>query len=170
MPRSHVLLRRLSVFAGGWALDAAEAVCAGEELGAGLVLDALGQLVGKSLVVAEPGDMGVRYRMLETIREFARSKLIESGEADELRRRHLDWFLGMAERTEEDLLRGNQVSWHQLEDDHDNLRAALEWSIDAREVGASSPPLRLAGALAEFWDMRCFLAEGAQVARARSRA
>jgi len=152
------LLRRLSVFAGGWSLDAAEAVCEGEPIEAVRVLDVIEQLVAKSLVVADTGRGPVRYHMLETIREFARQKLIESGEADGLRGRHLDWFLAMAERTEQDLLHGSQVSWPELDADHDNLRAALEWSLVASE--GKQPALRLAGALTEFWDLRCFLAEG----------
>jgi len=97
----RVLLRRLSVFAGGWTLEAAEAICGGEGIEAHDVLDLLTHLVDKSLVVMEGDGGGGRYRLLETIRQYARDRLLESGEeAVVLRESHLEWFLGLAEQGE----------------------------------------------------------------------
>ena len=106
MDWSHALLseeeriafRRLSVFAGGWTLEAAETVCAGEGIEEGEVMDLLASLVDKSLVlVTEQRDGEARYRLLETVRQYAREKLEGSGEAGEVRRRHAAWFLALAE-------------------------------------------------------------------------
>ena len=123
------LFARLSVFAGGWTLEAAEAVCSGEGVDRDEVLDLLGALVGKSLVVARTSaDGAMRYRMLEIIRQYAREKLEESGEADEVRGRHAAFFLALAEEAEPELEGPQQGLWvEQLEGEHDNLRAALSW-------------------------------------------
>jgi len=154
----RALLRRLAVFAGGWALPAAEAVCAGGEVEPHAVLDLLTELVGKSLVLAERQDGSTRYQMLETIRQYARNRLQAAGEEGELRSRHRDWSLALAEEAEQELLRGRQVSWERLESEHDNMRAALEWSLEDR--AGLEAALRLAGALGEFWDLRCYFEEG----------
>ncbi len=162
----RTLFRRLSVFVGGWTLKAAEAVCAedeDEQPGAGLqptaVLDVLMQLVDKSLVLKSDIDGIVRYHGLETVRQYALEKIMESAEADGLHRRHLIWFLRLAEEAEARLDGPEQLEWlGQLETEHDNLRAALEWSQRAAtrtEIG-----LRLAGALAAFWRTRGYLSEG----------
>ena len=149
----------LSVFAGGWTLEAAEAVGAEDNTEQGDVLDLLSRLVEKSLVVAEAmGGGGVHYRMLEPIRQYAREKLQLGGEAEEMRRRHADFFLALAEDAEP-LLRGpDDVEWlEHLEAAHDNLRAALSWTF---ERGEAELGLRLAGALEWFWEAHGHYSEG----------
>ena len=132
----RVLLNRLSVFMGGWTLPAAEAICADEGMEEYEILDTLTQLVEKSLVVAEGASSGKevggkkRYSLLETVRQYGRDKLLESGEGEGLRGRHLDWFLELAEQAEPELLGPDQMEWtDRLEVEHDNLRAALEWAL-----------------------------------------
>jgi non-specific serine/threonine protein kinase len=153
----QTLLRRLSVFAGGWTLGAAEAVCMGENVEAWEVLDLLTSLVDKSLVpYDEQGGEG-RYRLLETVRQYARDRLLDSGEAAAVWARHCDWCLTLAEQAEEGLHTTSQKAWlDRLEREHDNLRAALGWcSSDGPEAG-----LRLGGALREFWWVRGYHMEG----------
>ncbi len=156
------LLRRLPVFAGGWTLAAAEAVCADPTaeapltetgLPAGAVLDALSRLAAKSLVISEPTEgVEARFHMLETIREYAHGKLEESGEAAAVCQRHLEFFLDLAERAEPETRGRDQVAWYdRVEADHDNLRRALEWAVHRRETAGG---LRLASALHHFWDVR----------------
>jgi predicted ATPase/DNA-binding SARP family transcriptional activator/DNA-binding CsgD family transcriptional regulator len=150
---------RLSVFAGGWTLQAAEAVGAGgTELGD--VLDLLSSLVDKSLVVAEAtGGGGVRYRMLEPIRQYAREKLEEGGDAEEVRRQHASFFLVLAEEAEPRLRGPEDMEWlERLENEHDNMRAALSWALEQEE--ANELGLRLAGALWLFWKEHGHYGEG----------
>jgi predicted ATPase len=155
----RVLLRRLSVFAGGWTLEAAEAVCGGGSVEADQVLDLLTSLVDKSLVLAEMHHGEARYRLLETVRQYGRDRLVESNEAAPVRTRHRDWYLALAERAEPELRRASQDGWlHRLETEHDNLRAALEWS--RIEEGGAEAGLRLAGTLHVFWHMRGYWGEG----------
>src|SRR6202035_1116239 len=104
----RLLLRRLSVFAGGWTLEAAEAVCAEEGIERWEVLDLLTALVDKSLVVEEPG-AETRYRLLETIRQYSRERLLEAGESAAVQRQHRDWCLALAERAE--LFGAEQAEW-----------------------------------------------------------
>src|SRR5262249_8538660 len=99
-PPEKALLRRLSVFAGGWTLEAAEAVCVGAEVEEWEVLDLLTSLVEKSLVLYEERESEGRYRLLETVRQYARDRLLITGEADGVRERHRDWFLALAEERE----------------------------------------------------------------------
>ncbi|HET9001167.1 MAG TPA: LuxR C-terminal-related transcriptional regulator, partial [bacterium] len=159
--RERLLLRRLSVFAGGWTLEAAETICAGGGIESPDVLDLLTKLVDKSLVVVQPPRGEARYRLLETVRQYARDWLVESEETAEVRGRHRDWFLALVERTHE---AGYEPVWHppgvleRLDRDHENLRAALGWS--ATEKAGAEPGLRLAGALAPFWHNRGYYAEG----------
>jgi len=116
----RMVLRRLSVFAGGWTLEAAEAICVGEGIEWHEVLDPLMQLVDKSLVMMEEQGGTVRYRLLETVRQYGRDKLPASGEADVVRGRHRDWYLALAERAEPELLGSNQAVWlERLETEHD---------------------------------------------------
>jgi predicted ATPase/class 3 adenylate cyclase len=155
----QALFRRLCVFAGGFSLDAAEAVCAGDEVAADGVLDLLVRLVEKSLINAEMQAGGTRYRMLETMRQYARDRLLESGEGAAVRARHLQWYLDLAERARPELERPDQVAWlDRLEREHDNMRAALEWGL---ETGPAEAALRLASALQPFWFVRGYLTEGA---------
>ncbi len=148
------LFRRLAVFAGGFSLAAVEAVAGGD------VLDPLTRLVETSLVVAESRDDGsVRYRTFETVREYAAERLREAGEESDVRRRHRDWFLQLAEDAEPKLTGPDQVAWiARLEDEHDNLAAALRWSVD--HAGDWESGLRLCYALGRFWSVRAHLSEG----------
>ena len=133
------LFRRLSVFAGGLTLEAAEAVGAGDGIGQHDVLDLLSKLVDKSLVVAEasPGEEGaLRYRMLEPLRQYGQERLEESGQAQRVRRRHAEYYLALAEGAdaqgaERELNAARPVAWlKRMESEHANLRAALNWSLD----------------------------------------
>jgi predicted ATPase/class 3 adenylate cyclase len=155
----RALLRRLSVFAGGWSLEAAEAVCGGDGVEEGDVLDLLAGLVDKSLVVYEEREAKARYRLPETIRQYAVERLVESGETVRLRQRHLGFYLPLAEEVARHLYRAGQAIYQkQLERDHENLRAALEWSLTGD--GGVEAALRLAGALGEFWTIGSHLREG----------
>jgi non-specific serine/threonine protein kinase len=153
----RTLLRRLSVFAGGWTFDAAEAVIAGDGIQTYAVLDLLAQLVGKSLVLAEEQRGAVRYRLLETIRQYAADKLQEAGEMERTRERHLRYFLGLAEEGERMMRGREQAAWlDRLEAEHDNTRAALEWAL----AGSGEEALRVSGALTWFWWLRGHQDEG----------
>ncbi len=152
---------RLSVFAGGWTLEAAEAVCSLGGIEKDDVLNLLGGLVDKSLVVAGSGtDGAVRYGMLEPIRQYAKEKLGHSGEVREVRGRHAVFFLALAEEAEPELLWGGeeqQRAWLELlEADHDNIRIALTWMIEREDADLG---LRFAGALYWFWHVRAYFDE-----------
>jgi predicted ATPase/class 3 adenylate cyclase len=149
------LFARLAVFSAGFTLDSAEAVCAPDlELA---VMEGIEALIDHSLLRHEARDGRVRYRMLETIREFGVERLQASGEEDEVRRRHARRMVQMAEAAEPELLRKDRTMLDRLEEDHDDIRAALRWSIEGGDVEAG---LRLAGALWRFWQLRSHLAEG----------
>jgi predicted ATPase/class 3 adenylate cyclase/Tfp pilus assembly protein PilF len=158
----RALMRRLSAFAAGWTLEAAEAVCVGEGVEEWEVLDLLTSLVEKSLVLYEEREGEGRYRLLETVRQYARDRLLEAGEAAGVRGRHRDWCLELAERAEPHLCAGaEQAAWlNRLEREHDNLRASLAWCQEVEESAEAG--LRLAGALNRFWYKRGRLAEGMQ--------
>jgi predicted ATPase/DNA-binding SARP family transcriptional activator/DNA-binding CsgD family transcriptional regulator len=153
------LFCRLSVFAGGWTLEAAETVGAEGDTEQADILDLLSRLVEKSLVVAEATGGGrVRYRMLEPIRQYAREKLEESGEDEEVQRRHTGFFLALAEEAEPRLRGPEDVAWlERLEAEHDNMRAALSWVAKGEDVELG---LRLAGALMLFWEAHGHYSEG----------
>lgn len=151
------LFRRLSVFAGGFTLEAAEAVGAGG-IEQGEVLDPLSRLVDKSIVAVEAtGEDGLRYGMLEPARQYGRERLAESGEADAVRRRHASWCFRLAQKIEPWLREGWQETWLvRLERECGNLRAALDWAL---ENGETHLVLWFGGALAEFWYMSGDLSE-----------
>ncbi len=157
-PAEQALFRRLAVFAGGFTLEAAEAVCRAAEPALD-ILEGVAGLIDKSLVrpaetdVAEP-----RFRMLETVREYGLEALTESGEAEETRRAHAAFFLTLAERSDAELLGPEEAAWlARLEAEHDNLRAGLRWALDQAE---SETALRLSTALYLFWTLRGYLHEG----------
>ncbi len=156
----RIVFRRLAVFGGGCSLDAAEAVCAGPGVDDIAILDLLTHLVDKSLLVAETAGSEARYRQLETVRQYARDRLLESGEAHDVLRRHRDWFLAMVARGEPELFQGAEsADWlRRLDQEHDNLRAALQWSLD--EPGEEREGLRMAAGLWRFWELHGHLAEG----------
>jgi len=150
-PPERALFARLAAFAGGWALEAAEAVGAGADLPRAEVLDALCRLVDQSLVAAEDsGDGAVRYRLPETIREYARERLEASGEA--VRGRHAAYYADLAETATAQVTRPQPGEWlDRLEAEHDNLRAALAYLVERGEV---EPALRLGASLFAFWYAR----------------
>ena len=160
------LFGRFSVFAGGWTLEAAGAVGKDEDIHGDSILDLLSTLVGKSLVVAEAGPEGAqRYRMLEPVRQYAQERLVESGEVRQTRKRHAEYYLALAERARPELRGPRQVAWLELlETEHDNLRAALSWSLGrgAAQPGgrAPHPGVRLAAALWRFWEAHGHMGEG----------
>jgi predicted ATPase/class 3 adenylate cyclase len=155
----RALFRRLSVFAGGWTLRTAQAVAIPEAEPEQDLLAVLASLVDKSLVTRMPvGADAVRFGMLETIREFGREQLDAADETESTRDRHAAHFLQVAEAAEPRLRGIDQKYWlDELEVEHDNLRAALRWAIDA---GRGEIGLRLAGAVWRFWHLRGHLAEG----------
>ncbi|MGE5603924.1 MAG: helix-turn-helix domain-containing protein [Nitrososphaerales archaeon] len=153
----RVLLRRQAVFSGGWDPEAAEAVCAGDDL-QGQVLELTSRLVDKSLVVLGWRGQAGRYGTLEAMHEYALERLAESGEESRLRRAHAEYFLALAERAEPLLFTPQQNTWlDRLEDEHANLRKAY---ATLREEGEAVAALRLAGALGRFWEVRGDFAEG----------
>jgi predicted ATPase/DNA-binding CsgD family transcriptional regulator len=148
----RVVFRRLGVLKGGFTLDAARAVCADGQHGTVAesdVLTALGSLVDKSLVVVDERDGEARYRLLETIRQYAVDKLVAAGERDAASERHLDHFLALAEATAPELEGPDQdASLDRLETEHDNLRAALDWGLALPDPDRGR---RLAGSLVWLW-------------------
>ncbi|WP_406266778.1 AAA family ATPase [Actinacidiphila glaucinigra] len=179
----RTVLRRASVFAGGWTLPAAEAICAGpvdgpaggESIDAEDMLDLLASLADKSLLVVDRPDGdgdgdgdgggagGVRYRLLQTIRAYAAERLAETGESEALREAHAAYFLDLALTADPWLRRAEQLQWlRRLTADHDNLHAALRGSVAA---GDTALALRLLAALCTYWMLRGIRYEGAQPAR-----
>ncbi len=155
----QALLGRLSVFANGWTLDAAERICAHDCVPAADVLDLLTSLADKSLVLVEERTGPTRYAMLETVRQYALDRLDERGDADRLRGKHLAHFLELAEEAESHSTSADQQAWlDRLETEHGNLRVALSWS--SRAPAGASVGLRLAGALWWFWQVRGYSGEG----------
>ena len=152
-----MLFAWLAVFRGGCSLEAIEALC-GEALPSDL-LDVLASLVDKSLVQQKETEGGEpRFVMLETIHEYARERLEDSGESETTRRRHADYFVELAERAEPELRQAQQQRWFQLfETEWDNLRAVLEWSLGSGDVTLG---VRLAGALFLFWYAYGYHVEG----------
>jgi tetratricopeptide (TPR) repeat protein len=151
------LFGRLSVFSGGRTLEAIEEICDPQgELDA---LEGVESLLEKSLLRREEGVGGEsRFVMLETIHEYAREKLQESSEAEEIKRVHAQYFLTLAEEAYPESKGANQLQWlERLEAEHDNMRAALSWALERKEVEVA---LRLGGALWWFWSMRGYYSEG----------
>lgn len=157
-PAERILLQRMSVFAGGWTLEAAEAVGAGEGIDAGAVLGLLAQLVHKSLVIVqrEPGPEP-RYSLLETIREYALARLIELGGVTAVRQRHANYFLALVEAAQSSSSGPEGRIWlERLSQENGNLLSAFEWSLEhAPETG-----LRLVTSVWLFWRYISDLREG----------
>ncbi len=156
--QEQTLLRRVSVFVGGFTLEAAEQVCSGRGLEEHTILDRLTHLLEKSLVVFEEDEGKARYKLLETVRQYGYEKLVEGGEKAKAQERHRDYYLQIAERAELELGGPNQeVRFRQLETEHGNLRASLQWSL---EYGKTDKALRMAGALGQFWNIHDHFTEG----------
>jgi predicted ATPase/class 3 adenylate cyclase len=152
------LFRRLSVFAGGCTFDAIESVCSQLD-----VLDLLTQLVNKSLVAVEEDAGESRYRLLETVRQYARDKLVELGEAEEARGAHFDFFLKLIQTAGPKLETSEALRWvDRLEAEHDNIRAALEWGMENNLEGV----LQAIPSLVPFWNRRGHEEEGRNLIRA----
>jgi len=148
----RTLLRRLAVFSGGFSLESAERVCQLDE-----VVEHLGSLIDKSLVLADGG----RYRMLQTVRQYAVEKLVDAGDHDRMRERHLEWCVALAEQAEADFRGARQaVRLDELDIELDNLRAALGWA--AVRPGGAHAMLRIGAALWWFWRERGHSSEGRQ--------
>ena len=161
----RTLLRRISVFAGGFALGAAETVCSGGEVAVDRVPELLALLVSRSLLIVDTdGPDEARYRQLETVRVYARGKLDESGETVGLREAHARYHLALAERAEPELTGRDQEDWFEgLERARPNLRTAIEWSLGR---GHDELAIRLAGALTIYWRVRCHFREGRELLEA----
>lgn len=162
----RILLRRLSVFSGGWTLRAAESVCADSQEGISEttlrreeVLDSLGKLVDKSLVVSETGSQQARYHLFETVREFGREKLSQANELTEILHRHLVHFTEYAEESEDHLDGLDQAKWIAIsEREHNNFRAAIDYALrPGADVGYG---LRIGAAISLFWLERNHFHEG----------
>jgi tetratricopeptide (TPR) repeat protein len=157
--KEKTLFQRLAVFIGGWTLEAAEYVCSDNDLHQTEVLDLLAHLVNKSLIYVMDVQGEARYRRLETIRQYSLGKLLESGETEIIRKRHLDFYTHKAELAQPNLLGPEMREWlSRLENDHDNFRIAMEWAITSDELVENG--LRLGGALSRFWAKRGYLSEG----------
>ena len=161
-PEEQRLFKRLAVFRGGWTLEAAEAVCADESgsssIGNDDVLNLLEHLINKSLVITEDKAGTSRFRFLETIRQYANEKLVDSGELEVLCDNHLEFFLNLAETAKPHLYRHEQLEWlAKLDADYENLRAALEIALGKESAELS---LRLCAALEMYWHIRGYWIEG----------
>jgi non-specific serine/threonine protein kinase len=157
----RVLFQRLAVFEGGFTLEATEVVCAGCGIEPDEILELLSHLVDKSLVVVGTQLQGreARYRLLETMRQYGRDRLLELGEAEIIRQQHAAYYLALAEQAEPKLQGREQLAWlDRLEVEHDNLRAALRWSQAGAQKGEMG--LRLAGTLVMFWYLHGDWSEG----------
>ncbi len=147
----RVLFRRLAVFLGGFDLDAAQAVTGGGDVQRYQVLDQLSLLVDKSLVVADDRGTRTRYRLLETVRQYALEKLGESGEADAVRSRHRDYYTALAAAVDAPAGSDYEQRIEQAETEIDNLRAAFGWSCENSDI---EPALTLASSLQPLWMAR----------------
>src|SRR5260221_9665113 len=157
--KEKVLFERLAMFIGGFSLDAAEGVCEGSPLEKSEILLLLSDLIDKSMVVAETeGRAEARYRLLETIRQYAMLKLHNSGETEKIQDAHLDFYRKLALEAEKNLKdRSQTVTWlARLDSEYDNLKTALGWSLASDKVQQG---LQLAGTLGRFWDTRGYLSE-----------
>jgi predicted ATPase/DNA-binding CsgD family transcriptional regulator/tetratricopeptide (TPR) repeat protein len=158
------VFRRLAVFAGGFTLDAACAVCSSDDIDAASMFDLVADLVEKSLVVADELDRDGRYRLLETIRQYALDRLADAGEEHDVRIRHFDYFTRIAEAADHDVVHVDEDdALRRLSAEHDNLRSALEWAFAA---GDPDRPRRLSAAMIHLWRLGGHPVEGLRYLRA----
>ncbi|MFE5702787.1 protein kinase [Rhodococcus koreensis] len=155
-PREQMVWSRLAVFAGSFELDAAEQVC-GTDLAPGDLLDTVTSLVDKSILIREEYGSAVRFRLLDTLREYAREKLAQTGEKVQLRRRHRDWYEALALDAEAEWISAQQLDWiTRLKREQPNFREALEFCVDDDPAAG----LRTAAALYVFWASQGLFNEG----------
>lgn len=153
----RLLLRRLAVFSGGFGLDAAEKVCSGDAIERFRVLDLLSELVDRSLLQVEETQPAARYRLLETIRQYAMQKLADSEESHDVRSSHLDYFLAFVEETQAGLEGPDMLAALETIDvEHDNIRAAMDWAAHTK---SADKVLRFARPLFSFWFVRGLFTE-----------
>lgn len=154
----RMVLWRLAVFAGAFTLEAAEHVCAGGEVDGGDVVDHVSRLVEKSLVNRQEGG----YRLLETVREYARDHLLSAGESEAAYARHRDWYVEFVQKGAPAFFRGPEsADWlERFEREHENLRTAIGWSLN--EPAGAAAALRLVAGMWRFWEIRGYLLEGRQ--------
>ena len=156
----RMVLRRLAVFSGGASLDAAEQVCAGDGVGQEQVLELLTALTEKSLLLTE-GSSAPRYRMIDTIKEYAGHRLAEAGESDLARHAHLAYFTGLTETADPHLRRAGQLEWlATLEAEHDNISSAMRGALAAGEAHAA---MQLAAGAGWYWWFGGHKAEGIEL-------
>jgi non-specific serine/threonine protein kinase len=160
-PQEQACFRRLSVFAGSFSLEAAEAICAGEPEEPYDVLDVLSSMIDKSLLLVERRSGEARYRLLETIRQYGHDKLQECAEAEQVRRTHRDWYARLAEQAESRMLEAQQEQvFDRLEAEHENLRGALGWSLEQQDAETAA---QMGSAIWRFWLLRGYMSEGRSV-------
>ena len=156
--KEQLLFRRLSAFASTFALDAVERICSGQGLDSDEALDVLGRLADKSVLIAEREDGGVaRFRLLETLRQYAAERLVGAGETEFMERRHSEYYVALAEAAAAGMHGPGQGAWlERLEEEHDNLLKVLSWCVEHDRQSA----LQLMAALSDFWLERGYLSEG----------
>ena len=158
-PTEQSLFQRLSVFVNGWTLESAECICSDTSIKSETVMDLLTQLINKSLVIAQEEHAKRRYRMLETVRQYAQEKLLASGDPETYYDAHLNYFLKLAEEAELHLKGAEQVKWiNQLEEELDNMRLALERALGINTNQEEA--LKLSSALWRFWQRSMRASEG----------
>jgi predicted ATPase len=156
--QESVLFCRLAVFAGGWTLQQVQTVCSDDDMGVDEILDLLAHLVDKSLVIMQAENGNTRYKMLETIRQFAHEKFVNAMEAEQVQKQHLQFFIQFAEEADPHLNGPEQVAWlDRLGTEHANFRAALGWALAYHEIDGAA---RLGTGLFWFWVFRAHLREG----------
>ena len=155
-PQEQTLFRRLAVFIGGFTMEAVERVCSDTDLRSEQMLEMLSRLIDKSMVTVTRTSLGVRYHLLETLREYALEKGQEGADEHRIRHQHAEFFLAVAEQLESEFESGRSTALveDRAEQEHQNLLAALAWCNSAR--GGSQSALRIASALTPFWDARCY--------------
>jgi predicted ATPase/transcriptional regulator with XRE-family HTH domain len=166
-PQAGAALRRLAVFAGGWSLEAAEAICSDDDLLPEQVLAVLSELRNKSFISMRVERGEARYRMLEMVRQYAHKQLLDAGEVESAQQRQLLFFARIIERAKPQLVSGDQVLWFErLSADLDNLRAAMDRALAQAKANPSSDTiiraLLMPADLERFWSPRGYRAEGAE--------
>ncbi|MGW4356558.1 protein kinase domain-containing protein [Nocardia sp. NPDC004582] len=160
-PAEQRLWARLSVFAGGFELEAVEAVCGADADAAEEPLDVLSWLVDKSVVIREEPDGAVRFRMLDTVRDYGQDKLREAGADEQLRRRHRDWYRRLVLDAEDDWISDRQCDWMaRLDREQANIRAALEFCMSDQTEQSAEAGMRISAASLTFWSFRGLFGEG----------